>query len=154
MLTLPHTLVAAAIVKLFPNPLISLPLALTSHFILDFLVVHWNPHIYTEFAKDKRVSQNSLNIIILDGILALGFCLFILFKFWTDWSTIALFAASIFLSTLPDTIEIPYYFFNSKLAWLKRYVEFEHEHQSNGSFFWGIITQLVLVSLSLIVFFY
>ncbi len=153
MLTTPHTLVAAALVKLIPYPSISLPLSLLSHFFLDFFVIHWNPHIYTEMQKKGKISKTSLLVIIIDTLVALSFCLFILLNFWPDISTIALFAGAIFLATLPDTIEIPYYFFNYKAPWMKKYIKFEHEKQSNGSFFWGILTQIITITLSLYIFF-
>jgi len=151
MLTLPHTLVAVAIVKLIPNPLISLPLCLTSHFFLDFLITHWNPHLYTEYQKNGRVSSGSIFFITIDALLALTVSLAILLKFWPNLSTIGLYATGIFLATLPDTIEIPYYFMGVKSKLLSSYVEFEHKHQANGSVLWGIITQIITVTLSLLV---
>ena len=153
MLTLPHALFAVAIVRLIPNPVIALPLALASHFVLDFFVPHWNPHLYTEFSKDGKISKNSLNIIALDTILAFAFCLLILFRFWPNIYLIAFYGAAIFLAILPDIIEIPYYFFNSKAKWLTDYVDFEHRYQSNGGFLIGMTTQVIVVILSLLVFF-
>lgn len=153
MLTLPHTLAAATIVKLIPNPLIALPLAFVSHFVLDFYILHWNPHLYTEYKKQGRISSRSRAVIFIDGFLALGFCLYILTNYWPHFSQIALFAGAIFLATLPDTVEIPYYFFQCKNPLLEKYVSFEHGHQSNGNFFWGMLTQMIVVALSLFLFF-
>jgi hypothetical protein len=150
MLTLPHTLVAAVIVKLLPEPLLALPLAFISHFLLDFYILHWNPHLYTEFKKKKQISQNSQKVILADGLLALTFCFYILLKYWPDFGIIALFAGAIFLATLPDTVEIPYYFLGLKNRWLSRYVTYQHHHQSNGNFYWGMLTQVILVVLSLL----
>lgn len=153
MLTFPHTLVAAAIVRLFPNPLICLPLALLSHFMLDFFVIHWNPHLYTEFHKSKKIAINSLKIVIGDALFALAFCLLIVLRYLPNTQLIALFASAIFLATLPDTIEIPYYFFGSHSKLLEKYIDFQHRHQSNGNAFWGIITQAAAIILSSLVFF-
>ena len=41
MLSTPHILVGGAIVKIIPNPIISLPLAILSHFLFDF-IPHWD----------------------------------------------------------------------------------------------------------------
>ena len=153
MLTFPHTVVAAAIVKLIPNPLISLPLALASHFFLDFAIPHWNPHLYTEYKKNGKISKKSITVILIDGLLAFFLCLYILLYYWPNIQDIAVYAAAIFLATLPDTIEIPYYFLKCKSQWLKKYVNFEHKHQSNGSFAWGMITQLIVVVFGLLIFF-
>jgi len=154
MLTLPHTLIAVALVKLFlPYPWLVLPLALLSHFIFDFFVPHWNPHLYTEFKKKGKISPSSWMVIFLDSGLALIFCLYILLSYWPNLSAIAVFGGAIFLSVLPDIIEIPYYFMGYKAGWLKAYVNFEHKHQSNGSFFWGIATQLITIAICLLIFF-
>ena len=153
MLTFPHVVIAAAIVKLIPNPLISLPLALASHFFLDFVTPHWNPHLYTEYKKSGKISKNSLKVILIDGLLAFFLCLYIFLYYWPNIQEIALYAAAIFLATLPDTIEIPYYFFKCKSKWLKKYVNFEHKHQSNSSLVWGMTTQIITVILGLLIFF-
>jgi hypothetical protein len=152
MLTFPHTLVAALLVKIIPSPFISLPLAFASHFFLDFFIVHWNPHLYTEYKRLGKITQSSLVVILVDGLLALGICLYIVFKSWPNLTTILIYAAAIFLATLPDTIEIPYYFLHSKNKLLKKYIDFEHKHQSNGSFFWGMLTQILLVVFCLFLF--
>lgn len=152
MLTLPHTLAAAVLVKIFPNPYLCLPLALLSHFFLDFFVPHWNPHLFTEFKKTGRVSWQSILLILVDAAISLGFCLYILLKFWPDFNQVAIFAGAIFLATLPDTIEIPYYFFRSQASWLKKYVKFEHKYQANANVFWGITTQVIVIILCLLVF--
>lgn len=153
MLITPHTLVAAALVKLFPHPAIAIPTAVFSHFLLDFFVLHWNPHIYTEFKKKGAISRNSMMVIWIDAFLAISFCFLILFRFWPDWSTIGLYGAGIFFGTLPDTVEIPYFFFGYKGKLLKAYVDFEHTNQKNGSFFWGMLTQIITVAVSLFIFF-
>ncbi len=153
MLTFPHTLAAAVIVKFIPSPWLALPLAFISHFLLDFYVLHWNPHLYTEFKKKKKFRLSSLIVILIDGSLALFFCAYILVKFWTEPWVIALFAGAIFLATLPDTIEIPYYFLGFKNRWLERYVDFQHRHQHNGSFYGGLATQLLLIFFCLYLFF-
>ena len=153
MLTLPHTLVALVIVKFIPDPLIALPSALLSHFLLDFYVIHWNPHLYTEYKKAGRISSSSLLIILVDTLLALGFCFYVVNHYWPNLALILVFAGAVFLATLPDTIEIPYYFFGVKNRWLTRYIKFQHEHQSNGSFYWGLLTQAILVFVCLFLFF-
>lgn len=153
MLTFPHVVAATAIVKLIPNPLISLPLALASHFFLDFVIPHWNPHLYTEYKKNGKISKKSITIIFIDGLLAFFLCLYILLYYWPSIQDIVVYAAAIFLATLPDTIEIPYYFLKCKSQLLKKYVNFEHKHQANSCFTWGMITQLIVVVFCLLIFF-
>ena len=50
MLSTPHLLVGAAIVKVVPDPIISLPLAFMSHFALDSLP-HWDGSPKAPFSK-------------------------------------------------------------------------------------------------------
>lgn len=149
MLTTPHVLTALVIVKIFPQPILAIGLAFLSHFMLDFFIPHWNPHIYTEMSKDKKISLGSFKIIILDSLLALSIFLFLAYQTLPDINTILVYGTASFIAILPDLVEIPYYFFKSKNKLLKQYVDFEHKYQANGTFFWGMITQLLVVLASL-----
>lgn len=145
MLTTPHVLVGLTILKIIPNPGLAFILAFLSHFLLDFFIPHWNPHIYTEMKKNKRLSLNSLKIILLDGFLSLTILAYLSWQIWPDFSRIINIGLIAFASVLGDLIEIPYYFFGLKNKYLMKYVEFEHQHQSNGTFFWGVITQILVI---------
>lgn len=46
MLITPHALTGAAITVLVPNPLVSVPLAIGSHFVLD-MIPHWQETLYS-----------------------------------------------------------------------------------------------------------
>ncbi len=70
MLETPHVALGVAIAVAVPNPLISIPLALASHFILD-MTPHWNPHINTEMKKYGKLTKPTLLIIGLDLFVAL-----------------------------------------------------------------------------------
>ena len=72
MLTTPHVLVALTILKIFPYPIPALFLILLSHFIIDFCIPHWNPHLFTELKKDGHVSFKSIWVILIDGFIALS----------------------------------------------------------------------------------
>lgn len=145
MLTTPHILIGISIVKLFPNSVIALALAFLSHFILDFFIPHWNPHLYTEMKKNKKISFFSLKIIMIDSLLALSLFSFLAYKLLPNWQQIFFYGLGAFMASLPDLIEIPYYFFGFSNKLLKKYVNFEHHYQANGTFFWGILTQIIVV---------
>jgi len=147
MLTTPHILVGILIVKKFPNLWGAFLLALISHFILDFFIPHWNPHLYSEFKKDKKISFFSLKVILIDCLLAGAFFLYLSWQAWPDIEKIITYAGGAFFATLPDLVEIPYYFLHWKNKLLADYVHFEHQHQAKASLFWGLVTQL-LVSLA------
>ena len=110
MLTFPHSLVALAIFKLFP-PGSAFFLAFISHFVLDFCVPHWNPHFYTEFHQDKKVSTPSIKIAFIDSLASGFLTLFFVLQAFPNWSKMAGYILVVFFALLPDLIEIPYYFF-------------------------------------------
>jgi hypothetical protein len=145
MLTTPHVLTALAILKLVPNPIYAVILAFLSHFILDWFIPHWNPHLYTEHKKTGRVSHSSLAVIFFDGALTLTILGILSFIAWPDIGQIFTYGLVSVAATLPDLIEIPYYFLRSKNGLLKKYVTFEHKNQANGNMFWGIATQVLVI---------
>lgn len=59
MLITPHSLVGATIAVLIPNPVIAIPVATGSHFVLD-AIPHWQETLYPY----KPVKQTWLRIII------------------------------------------------------------------------------------------
>jgi len=147
VLTTPHALIGAFILLTTPNFFLGCFLAFLSHFLIDFFIPHWNPHLYTEIKKNKKVSKNSLKIITWDAIIANVLLLIVAFKLSLSWNKVVLLWVGAFWAIFPDLVEAPYYFFNWKNKYLNRYIEFEHKNQSNANLFWGIITQ-VLVSLA------
>ena len=70
MLETPHAIVGAVIVSKIPNPIISLPLAFASHFVLD-MVPHWNPHLNTEIRNKGKISSTTTLIVAADVLLAI-----------------------------------------------------------------------------------
>jgi len=149
MLTTPHTLVGVVIAFLAPNPFLVFPLTLISHFILDFLIPHWNPHLYTEFHTQGKVSKNSFLMALIDGLTAAFIVLWLVLKNLGNYPRVFLIFVGVFGATLPDLVEIPYYFFGCKNKLLKKYVDFEHKYQSNGVFWLGVLTQVIVIIVSL-----
>ena len=143
MLTTPHILTGMALVARLPFPW-GLPAAFVSHFALDFLVPHWNPHLYTEMKTQGGLSSRSIQVIMADGGAAL--LLILLVGRQALQSSLWLGALA---AILPDLMEIPYYFFHFKHPLLVKFVTFEHFHQAKAKAFWGIITQLVVCGISL-----
>lgn len=152
MLELPHALVGAAIATAIPNPIISLPLSLASHFLTEY-IPHWNPHLYTEVTTSGRVSRSSFFIILTDSSLALLSGSWIALGVWPDVGRTATILAACFLAVLPDVIEIPFFFLGLKPKWIEKIVYFQRGHQWNVQPIWGILFQLLVVTLSLILIF-
>lgn len=152
MLELPHVAIGLAIASKIPNPLISIPLALASHFLVD-LIPHWNPSLYSETKKLGKPSKKSVNIIIIDVILSLTLGFFVVFKISSSliFSLTLLFSA--FASVAPDVIEGFYFFLGVKASWLQALIKFQHNHQGRASFIPGTITQIIAIIISLLVIF-
>lgn len=138
MLETPHALVGMVIAAAIPNPLISLPLALLSHFGVDMLP-HWN------WEPDAR--PLSLFGIILDLIL-----LETLTVYLAAQSPLQLnIAAGSFFAILPDLLEAPHIFFGLNNRHLQKLYRFQKSIQNKVPVLPGIITQLLLSVLCLLI---
>ena len=97
-----HALVSGAIAAAIPNPAISLPLAFTSHFVMD-AVPHW------DFGTNWRSRPKAITgtVAILDTVL--GFTV----AYFAFGGKVALpvLLAAVALGNLPDWLEAPYYIF-------------------------------------------
>lgn len=145
-----HALVSAAIVAAVPNPAISLPLAFTSHFIMD-VIPHW------DFGTNWRARSKSMTgiVAILDTII--GFTV-TYFLFSGKVATPLLFTA-VSLGNLPDWLEAPYYIFfasqkkehldTSATFWEKltyRIYKIENIFHTKAQYPFGVFTQIATVA--------
>lgn len=154
VLELPHAIVGATIATKIGNPLLALPLAFLSNFLLD-LLPHWNPHLYTELTKEGKVSAKTKTIVIIDSTLALIIGSFLAFRFYPDISRIMIVLLSSFFAVSTDLIEAPFFFLGSKNKFLVRLIDFQRKHQWNVSFWPGILFQgAVLLFCFLLIFFF
>lgn len=116
MLNTVHVATAAAIVTVVPNPVISLPLAFLSHFVLD-TIPHWN-------WSPGRTSRGRAASII-DGVVGLGLTAIFTQIIGQTWIMVA---AGV-LSMTPDIIQAPYHFWRWQPLWLKTFIEWERRRQ-------------------------
>jgi len=147
MLETPHVAVGAAIATKIPNPLISIPLAFASHFLLD-KIPHWNPHLNTELKKFGKVSKNGTLIVAADVTLSLlvgGF--FASTTLPNTAHAITVLLAS-FASVLPDVIEGPYFFLRWDNSLIKKWIKFQKSIQVDTAFVPGVVTQILTVAAS------
>lgn len=150
-----HTLVAGAIAAKVGNPALVLPLALTSHFILDS-IPHWD--FGTNWRKRTKFATGGF--AIADTLFGLG----IAWILYADTVPPLLLAATLILSVLPDWLEAPWYiffadphhigpkphatFFEKALYGVYKLTNKAH---TKGTFPWGLITQVVTVTFFLLV---
>jgi hypothetical protein len=142
LLETPHVLVAAAIAYKIGNPLLALPLALGSHFILE-KVPHWNPHLNTEIRKYGKLTSTTMKIILGDVILAF-FCGFLVaYSTLPDLAAFTTIMTACFFGVLPDLAEAPYYIWHKKNHLLEKLIKFQKSLQNDTSVIPGLATQLV-----------
>ena len=145
MLETPHVFIGAAIAVAVPNPLISIPLAFASHFVME-MVPHWNPHLNTEMEKFGKPTRRSTAITAVDSTLALVSGSFIAFQFLPNMSQAFLILACCFASVLPDVMEGPYFFLKMKSKWVTKWIGFQKSLQNDTTAFWGLATQLLTIA--------
>ena len=148
MLETPHVIVGAAIATKVGNPLLAIPLALGSHFILD-LAPHWNPHLYTETQKSGKPSKKSTTIVIADGVIGLIAGFLISAKALPNVQKTIFILFTCLISVLPDLIEAPYYFLNFRKEILHKWIKWHRSYQTNGDFVFGVLSQILVTATSL-----
>lgn len=146
MLATSHALAAGVILKTVPDPRIALPLALVSHFILDFLP-HWDfvtnqnnhGHSLTLAGERKRIKLTFL--AGLDVIFGFGL------TFWLFQNlNPSLLLLTIFFAQLPDWLEMPYYFWGLNFGpsiWVKKLQSLVH---SRVALPWGLLIQFFIIA--------
>lgn len=141
MLETPHVIIGAAIATKIGNPLLSIPLAFTSHFVLDMLP-HWNPHINTE-KRNGGITMRSKVIIATDVIVSLVSGFAIALSAGQNLSHSIYIVAACFAAVLPDVIEGPYFFLGWKSNFVKNWLSFQKSIQVDTTPVVGSIVQIV-----------
>lgn len=148
MLETPHVALGTAIAVAIPNPLISIPLAFASHFLLD-MTPHWNPHLNTETKKYGRLTEKTLLVIGLDLACATVLVGFIAYYFRSDSKMFLNILFSSFASIAPDAVEGPYFFWGYKNKTIDLWMKFQKSIQVDANIFWGSLTQIAVILTSL-----
>jgi hypothetical protein len=144
VLETPHVIVGAAIAFKITNPLLALPLALGSHFVLD-MTPHWNPHLNSETKKFGKPTKRSVNIVIADVCISLIAGFVIASKALPNSARALTILAACFLSVLPDVIEAPYFFLDKKYPLIKKWIKFQTSIQANAPIVPGLATQILVI---------
>lgn len=142
MLETPHVVVGAAIATKVVNPLLAIPLALGSHFILD-RVPHWNPHLNTELKKYGKITTKTRWFIVFDVVFSLTLGGFIAYQFLPDVNRASMVLLAGFAGVLPDVIEGPYFFLKWKNKLIEKWIKFQKSIQVDTTPFPGLGIQFV-----------
>lgn len=145
MLETPHVVVAAAIASKIPNPLISIPLAFVSHFVLE-KVPHWNPHLNTEKRTSGGITKQSKAIVIADVVASLVLGGYIAYQALPNTTHALVILTACLVSALPDLIEAPYYFLNIKSEFIQNtWIPFKKSIQVDAALLPGLATQVITI---------
>ena len=145
MLETPHVFIGAAIASKIPNPLIAIPLAFASHFIME-MIPHWNPHLNSETEKFGQPTRRSTVITAIDSTLALTSGSFIAYQALPNVGQAILILACSFAAVLPDVMEGPYFFLKMRTNLIKKWISFQKSLQNDTTAFWGLLTQLATIA--------
>lgn len=149
MLSIAHAATGAVLATQITNPLLSVPLILTSHYALD-AIAHYDAG--TGLSSGKKTRKTALFLGILDLILAGGLVLtlypYLGFRIWDlgFWSQAPVWGA--LLGLLPDFLEAPRNFLRYEPSWLKPINRFHASfHHSIPSIPAGLAPQIILLTL-------
>src|SRR3990170_7115636 len=132
MLETPHVIVGAAIATKVANPALAIPLAFTSHFLLE-KIPHWNPHLFTETKKFGKPTKASTVIVAIDAVLALASGFYIAQRVIPDYKHAFTILLACLAAILPDLIEAPYFFLNLKAEVIKKWILLQKSIQEDTS---------------------
>jgi hypothetical protein len=143
MLSIAHGTTGALIASKIPNPLISIPLVLLSHYVED-RVPHWDVGQGLTSWKKSRKSA-FLQELFFDFPLSI-ILVFFIFQFghpfdWRPW-------LGWFVGLLPDFLEFPYLFLDLKFFPIKQLAALHTwVHRSEHNKFWGLLPQFLVILL-------
>lgn len=144
MLETPHVAVGAAIASKIINPVLSIPLAFASHFILE-KVPHWNPHLNQETETFGRPTKQSTVIVIIDVVLSLAIGGFVAYRALPNITHAVVVLVACLVSVLPDVVEGPHFFFGFRNKLLTKWIDFQKSIQVDTKIVPGMITQLMII---------
>lgn len=147
MLETPHVAVGVALATKIPNPWVSIPLSLASHFVLD-KIPHWNPHTYTETLTNGGPSRTTLTITAIDIGISLAVGLGFAHAALPNSSLALTIIASSLASVSPDVSKYPFFLFKKiRRGVYKKWVDWERSTQvQTNNIFWGILTQVLIIA--------
>lgn len=154
MLLTPHTFVGIAIGSSITNPFIAVPLSFAMHFLGD-KVPHWDFFSNTE----KHQRREGWRPLAVMADLVVGVAIGLTATYYSLWvlGNNAL-ALNIFLcgiaSVLPDALEGPYIYMKKEPKILRPITMVQKRMQFQAPLPWGILTQILVILVSSLVFVY
>ena len=141
MLSIAHGTTGALIAQKIPNPLISIPLIIASHFIED-RIPHWD--VGQGLGKKTKTKRDAfLQELFIDFPLSI-IVVFLFFQLghpfdwrvWMGW----------FMGLFPDFLEFPFLFLNQRFTPIRQIAKFhEYVHRSTPDKVKGLLPQFLVI---------
>lgn len=143
MLSIAHGATGSLIASKIPNPYISIPLILLSHYIED-RIPHWD--VGQGLSSKKKTRKSAfLQELFFDFPLSI-LVVFLIFQAgrpldWRPW-------LGWFIGLLPDFLEFPYLFLNMKFFPIAQHAKLHSlVHRSTKNKLWGLLPQILVILL-------
>jgi len=140
MLTTPHATAGIALGSLLVNPLLVIPAAIASHFLLD-MVPHWQETLAPYTPTRKTYIRAPLDI-------CLAIILTVVATHWQPDHTAAIWLGA-FFANAPDFDSIVVILPKLKRGMIRKFWDWHCAIQRETSSLWGILPQLTLMILCL-----
>ena len=148
MFLTPHVAVAVAIAAVVPNPILAIPLAFLSHFVLDMLP-HWDDLGLGKLReRTVRIPAHAARLVVMDGLLAVSFAFFFIYFSFPDWGMALNIGACALAALLPDAYYIPLAFFGKRwgfILWVVR-VQSKLQEKAKAPRAFGVFTQVFAIA--------
>lgn len=150
MLLTPHTLVGVAIASNFSNPVVAVSLSLLSHFLGD-KIPHWD--FYSNTKREDRVK--GWRPLAVMGDMAVGVAIGIGFTSYYYWGkndpklALVTFLCGI-ASVLPDALSGLTIIAGKENKFLEILNKIQSKMQFQAPLPWGIITQILVILISIL----
>lgn len=133
-----HALIGASIASLISNPIIAIPIAITSHFAAD-LVPHWDAGTNRRKKTIMRLRMEAAFDVLLGFVLV--------YLIFGNIVGSAYLFVMIIAAQLPDWLETPSSKFGLKVPPFSWVEWLGHKLQNRMQLPWGLVTQIVVVGL-------
>ncbi len=141
-----HAVIGTVIAAKIGNPALAIPIAFASHFVAD-MIPHWDTATNSRKKTRKKIFIESGIDVMISYIVS-----FVLVSFFFPQTSLSYAYLMVFMAQLPDWLMAPYYFFRIKFPlciYAYRIQKNIFDHKLDKP--WGIINQVVAVSLTVLV---
>lgn len=142
MLITPHAIAGAAIGALVASPLLVIPIAIGSHFVLDS-VPHWQETLAPYTPNKKTYIRIPIDVLLATVLVWLTVR-------WQPSHTAPILLGAVF-ANVPDLDVITVLIPKLRQGLLEKYWDWHCKIQRETASMWGVATQLVVVAVGLLV---